>query len=94
MTVASASTEARVSYQLFQAQACAGLYLSGRPPAIKCALSRGRAFAHRDNATFRRARFDRAATCPMPGARISSERRFRSPYTEIARGYVEDVGRL
>ena len=48
--------------------------------------------AQEHNATFCRVRFDRGATWPVPDARISSERRLRSPRSAIARGYVEDVG--
>ena len=47
MTVASASTETRVSYQLFQSSSMRWPLSSARPPAIKYALSKGRAFAHK-----------------------------------------------
>jgi hypothetical protein len=47
MTVASASTEARVSYQLFQSSSMRWPYRA-RPPAIKYTLSKGRAFAHKN----------------------------------------------
>jgi hypothetical protein len=47
MTVASASTEARVSYQLFQSSSMRPLS-SARPPAIKYTQSKGRAFAHKN----------------------------------------------
>ena len=48
MTVASASTEARVSYQLFQSSSMRWPLSSARPPAIKYTLSKGRAFAHKN----------------------------------------------
>jgi hypothetical protein len=47
MTVASASAEARVSYQLFQSSSMRWPLSSARPPAIKYTLSKGRAFAHK-----------------------------------------------
>jgi hypothetical protein len=47
MTVASASTEARVSYQLFQSSSMHLPLSSARPPAIKYTQSKGRAFARK-----------------------------------------------
>ena len=47
MTVASTSTEARVSYQLFQSSSMRLPLSSARPPAIKYTQSKGRAFARK-----------------------------------------------
>ena len=48
MTVASASTETRVSYQLFQGSSMRWPLSRAPSPAIKCNLSKGRAFVHRN----------------------------------------------
>jgi hypothetical protein len=45
MTVASASTEARVSYQLFQSSSMRWRPSRASPPPIKSTLSKGRALA-------------------------------------------------
>ncbi len=48
MTVASASAEARVSYQLFQSSSMRWPLSSARPPGIKYTQSKGRAFARKN----------------------------------------------
>jgi hypothetical protein len=48
MTVASASTEARVPYQLFQSSSMRWPLSSARPAPIKSTLSKGRAFANKN----------------------------------------------
>jgi hypothetical protein len=49
MTVASASTEARVSYQLFQSSSMRWpLSIERAPTSDKYTLSKGRAFAHKN----------------------------------------------
>jgi hypothetical protein len=61
--VASASTETRVSYQLFQSSSMRWR-LSRARPLLRKSYRVETAYLrdHKCNATFRRARFDRAAT--------------------------------
>jgi hypothetical protein len=62
-TVASASTEARVSYQLFQSSSIALAPIERAPTSDKMhSVERTCLHAQEYNATFRRVRFDRAAT--------------------------------
>src|SRR5882724_11011718 len=63
MTVASASIEARVSYQLFQSSSMRWSLSKARPALRKFhCVERTCLCGQKCNATFRRARFDRAAT--------------------------------
>ena len=63
MTVASASIEARVSYQLFQSSSMRWSLSKARPALRKFhCVERTCLCDQKCNATFRRARFDRAAT--------------------------------
>jgi hypothetical protein len=63
MTMASTSGKVGVSQQLFQSSSMRCSLSKARPAPRKLHCSIGRAFRdHKGNATFRRARFDRAAT--------------------------------
>lgn len=93
MTVASASTEARVSYQLFQSSSMRLPLSSARPPAIKCTQSKGRAFARTNTMLRFVARvliarqhdLPRRYGGPLPFGRPHIEQgRLRSPRSESA----------